>query len=73
MHVALEDYRQYMTCGNCQIICWGDKEETRENVKLLHGSGCVLQRPDGELYTLPPEEAAVEFEAMDPARRALYH
>ncbi len=71
-HVALGQTKQYMTCGNCQIMCWGNKEDTRENLRLLHGSGCVLQNPDGELYALPPEEAEKAFEAMDPERRALY-
>ncbi len=71
-HVALEDYRQHMTCGNCGIVCWGNKEDTRENVRLLHGSGCIMQKPDGELYTLPPAEAEAAFNAMEPERRALY-
>ncbi|MEW6553896.1 MAG: epoxyqueuosine reductase [Actinomycetota bacterium] len=71
-HVALGQTRQYMTCGSCQIICWGNREETRENVRLLHSSGCVLQRPDGELYALPAEEARAAFEAMEEERRALY-
>lgn len=71
-HVALGQTKQYMTCGNCQIICWGNKEDTRENVRLLHNSGCVLQRADGGLYVLPPEEAEEAFNAMEPGRRALY-
>ncbi len=73
MHTALEDYRQYMTCGNCQIVCWGNKEDTRENVRLLHGSGCILQRTDGVLYALPAGEAEAAFAAMEPEHRALYH
>lgn len=72
MHVALENYRQHMTCGNCQLVCWGDKEETRENVRILHSSGCIMQKPDGELYALPAEEAEAAFEKMEPERRALY-
>lgn len=72
MHPALEGYKQYLTCGNCQIVCWGDREETRENVRILHESGCVLQKPDGELYALPPDEAEAAFNAMDPAHRSLY-
>jgi epoxyqueuosine reductase QueG len=72
MHTAMENYRQYLTCGNCQLVCWGNKEETRENVKLLHDSGCVLQKPDGELFVLPPDEAEAAFNAMDPAHRSLY-
>ncbi len=71
-HVALGQTKQYMTCGNCQIVCWGNKEDTRENVKLLHSSGCVLQKADGGLYTLPTAEAKAAFEAMEPERRALY-
>lgn len=71
-HPALKDYKQHLTCGNCQIVCWGNKEETRENVKLLHSSGCVLQKKDGELYALPPEEAKAAFESMNPERRKLY-
>jgi len=71
-HPALDGYKQHLTCGNCQITCWGNKEDTRENVKLLHNSGCVLQRPDGELYALPPEEAEAGFDNMEAERRALY-
>ena len=62
----------YMTCGNCQILCFGDKKETAKNLKMLHKSGCVLQRPDGSLYTMPPDEAAIVFEEMDPERKKLY-
>ena len=25
--------KQYMTCGNCQIVCWGDKKETAKILK----------------------------------------
>ena len=62
----------YMTCGNCQIVCFGDKKETAKNLKLLRGSGCVLQRPDGSLYALPPDEAAMVFEEMEPEHKKLY-
>lgn len=72
MHTALEGYRQYLTCGNCQLVCWGGKDQTRENLKILHGSGCVMQKPDGELYALPPQEAEAVFQKMEPERRALY-
>lgn len=71
-HPAAGGIRQYMTCGNCQIVCSGDKEETARNLKLLHKSGCVLQRPDGSLYALPPEEAAAAFEKMDKERKKFY-
>jgi len=31
-----------------------------------------LQKPDGELYAIPPQDAEAAFEAMKPERRALY-
>jgi len=71
-HVALAGTTTYMTCGNCQIVCFGDKKETAANLKILHSSGCVLQRPGGSLYALPSDEAAREFENMDPGRKNLY-
>ncbi|MEW6443532.1 MAG: hypothetical protein AB1640_21540 [bacterium] len=61
-----------MTCGNCQIVCWGDRKETARNLKLLHGSGCVLQGPDGTMRVLPGVEAAMVFEEMPAAHRSLY-
>jgi hypothetical protein len=61
-----------MTCGNCQIVCWGNRKETAANLKLLHESGCVVQQPDGTLCTLPADEAASTFAAMDPGIRKLY-
>lgn len=64
--------RFFTTCGNCQIICWGDKKKNTENLKLLHNSGCVIQRPDGELLVLPPDEASKEFEKLPPEHRNLY-
>jgi epoxyqueuosine reductase len=65
--------RQNMTCGNCQIICWGDKKETAQNLKLLHSSGCVFQRPDGSLYAVAKEEAESVFQGMDSKHKQLYY
>jgi epoxyqueuosine reductase QueG len=61
-----------MTCGNCQIVCWGEKRKTAANLKLLHSSGCVVQPPDGTLRALPAEEAARTFSEMDSRHRKLY-
>jgi epoxyqueuosine reductase QueG len=61
-----------LTCGICSYICFGDKDETRENYRLLTSSGCVIQRENGEKIVLPPEEAAEEFEKMDTVHQALY-
>jgi len=35
-------------------------------------SGCVIQRENGDIVVLPPDEAAEEFEKMDPAHKRLY-
>ncbi len=72
-HPALGGIRQYMTCGNCQIVCFGDKLKTAANLKLLHKSGCVLQREDGSLYAVPAEDAKIIFEELDPDRKNLYY
>ncbi len=64
--------KQHLTCGHCQLVCWGDKKETAKNLKLLHTSGCVLQEPDGSVTVLPADEAEQAFAAFDPAHRALY-
>ncbi len=49
-----------------------DKKETAKNLKLLQNSGCVLQKPNGDLYALPADEAREAFEKMDPDHRRLY-
>ena len=61
-----------LTCGNCSYICFGDKDETRENYRLLTSSGCVIQLENGEKIALSPEEAAETFEKMAPAHKLLY-
>jgi len=62
-----------LTCGNCQLICWGDPKKTAENYNLLTNSGCVIQKEDGELVVLPPEKAKEEFEKMEPKQKRLYY
>jgi len=32
-----------LTCGNYQLICWGDPKLTKENYQILTNSGCVIQ------------------------------
>lgn len=61
-----------LTCGVCNYICFGNKDETRENYRLLTSSGCVIQRENGEKVVLPPEEAAAEFHKMPDEHKALY-
>lgn len=61
-----------LTCGNCSLVCTGDKKENLENLKILRNSGCIIQYPDGSTKALPPDEAEKEFGKMDPKHRALY-
>jgi hypothetical protein len=61
-----------LTCGNCNLICWGDPAETAKNYKILKNSGCVIQKEDGEIAVLPPEKAKEEFEKMSPKHKRLY-
>ncbi len=62
----------FFTCGNCQIICWGDPKQTKENYRLLINSGCVVQKEDGSIEILEPKEAEKLFNAMDPKHKELY-
>jgi hypothetical protein len=61
-----------IACGNCQVVCRGDEEETRVNYRLLTSSGCVIQREDGSVKVLPPEEADRALERLGTAHRELY-
>lgn len=67
-----EDNGVFLTCGQCQIVCWGNREDTSENYRLLISSGCVIQRENGHIVVLPPDDAAAEFERFDPQHRDLY-
>jgi len=62
-----------LTCGNCQIICWGDPKETKENYRLLANSGCVVQKENGDIVVLPTEEAEEFFETMSPKHKRAYY
>ncbi|MFB0564012.1 MAG: epoxyqueuosine reductase [Candidatus Lokiarchaeia archaeon] len=61
-----------ITCGMCQNICWGSEEDTRENYRLLTNSGCVLQRENGNIIVLPPDEAQKVFDEFPPEHRRKY-
>ena len=62
-----------LTCGNCQLICWGDPKETAENYRILTNSGCVVQKENGDIVVLPPKEADEVFNKMDPKHKRLYY
>ena len=72
VNMALSEASLRLTCGNCQLVCWGDREKTREHYRLLTRSGCVIQRENGDIDVLPCDEAACAFEKMTPAHKSLY-
>ncbi|MHA1359181.1 MAG: epoxyqueuosine reductase [Candidatus Helarchaeota archaeon] len=57
-----------LTCGNCQLVCWGDPEETAINYRILTSSGCVLKDENGNLIVLNPENARKMFEELQKRR-----
>ena len=61
-----------LTCGNCQIICWGDTKETAKNYKILINSGCIIQKEDGTLEAFPPDKAKEEFEKIPLKKQRWY-
>ncbi|MBI4595061.1 MAG: epoxyqueuosine reductase [Candidatus Tectomicrobia bacterium] len=62
----------YLTCGNCQLLCWPSLEDRKENFKILTDSGVVIQRPDGTLQRVAPEEGEAYVKNLDEERRSLY-
>ena len=47
----------YLTCGNCQLLCWPELADRKENFKILTSSGVIIQRADGSLERTSPEKA----------------
>ena len=45
------------TCGNCHLICWGTRDDTLENAKLLMNSGCVVSVENGDNIIVSANEA----------------
>lgn len=53
-----------LTCGNCQLVCWGDPEENRINYDLFANSGCVVKDANGNLEVVSPEAATKKDESQ---------
>ncbi|MFX0099626.1 MAG: hypothetical protein ACFFCS_08595 [Candidatus Hodarchaeota archaeon] len=70
---VVEGYNIRLTCGLCQVVCSGDPKETAERYKMLVNSGCVLQKPDGEIIIQSAEEAQKTFESFPFEHQRLYH
>ena len=46
-----------LTCGNCQLICTGNHDETAENYHILTNSGCIITKENGDCILVSKEEA----------------
>jgi epoxyqueuosine reductase len=62
----------YLTCGNCQLVCWPGREDRKENFRILSSSGCIIQKPDGSLERVSPSEAEIYMRGLDEEKRSLY-
>jgi len=69
--VLMKD-KLYLTCGNCQLICYPDKEERKRRYNMLTNSGVLVQNPDGSLEALSGEDARRRITSLSPEMRALY-
>jgi ferredoxin len=70
-HILMRS-KLYLTCGNCQLLCWPDPEDRKENYRILTSTGTVIQRPDGSLQRVSPDEAEAYVAGLDEERRSLY-
>ncbi len=70
-HILMRS-KLYLTCGNCQLICWPDPEDRKENFRLLTSSGAVIQKPDGSLGRVSAKEAEAYVASLPEERRSLY-
>jgi epoxyqueuosine reductase len=70
-HVLMRS-RLYLTCGNCQLLCWPDPADRQENYRILTSSGTVIQRPDGSLVRVSAEQSESYIMDLDQEERSLY-
>lgn len=70
-HILMRS-KLYLTCGNCQLLCWPNPEDRKGNLRILTSTGAVIQKPDGSLQRVSPQEAEAYVGGLDEERRALY-
>jgi len=44
-----------LSCGNCQLVCRGNHEETLENYNMLKNSGVLVRQKNGKTRILRPD------------------
>lgn len=57
------------TCGNCANICWKDREDREENMRLIIDTGVVVLNVDGTRQ--PTHEEVVELKTQYGVRAAV--
>ncbi|MDH4264620.1 MAG: epoxyqueuosine reductase [Deltaproteobacteria bacterium] len=62
----------YLTCGNCQLLCWPDPADRKENYRNLTSTGVVIQNSDGTLKRVSPEEGEAYIQSLEGDRQSLY-
>ena len=62
-----------LTCAFCQLVCFGNKQETIENYKLIKNSGCVIQKENGDYIILQADEAKEYFEQFPKKHQEKYY
>ena len=62
----------YLTRGNCQLLCWPDPADRKENFRMLTSTGVVIQKPDGTLQRVSPEAGEDYIRGLDEESRSLY-
>lgn len=65
------DYLFFSVCGNCSTLCWKNRKDRMENLKLLTNSGVVVLNANGERSAGHVEEEIVEMDTPFNVRVAL--
>ena len=54
----------FLTCANCQLICWENLDDREENQRILVNSGVVVLSAKTGRTVAASEEEAVEIETQ---------
>ena len=71
LHVLMRS-NLYLTCGNCQLLCWPELADRKENYRILTSTGVVIQKPDGSLRRVSAEAGEDYIQGLDAERRSQY-
>lgn len=58
-------------CGNCANICWEDRKDRIENLRLLNSSGIVILKANGERISVHDQNEIIEVETPFNVRVAM--